>query len=135
MAHYKKGADAERELIHLLFDKGFSVVRVAGSGKTALPAPDLLALHKSRILAFECKAWASDSIHLPVSQMQELLSWCERAGAEVFIAWKYPRRGWFFLKPEHFSKAEKNYSISLRHAVAKAIDLEVLTGRMAVLPH
>ena len=30
MAHYKKGADAERELIHLLFDKGFSVVRVAG---------------------------------------------------------------------------------------------------------
>ena len=133
MTRYAKGADAERELIHLLFDKGFSVVRVAGSGKTALPAPDLIALHKGRILAFECKAWASGSIHIPVSQMQELLSWCDRAGAEIFLAWKYPHKGWFFLKPGDFSQTDKNNSITLRHAQARAIHLDVLTGHMARL--
>ncbi len=133
MTRYAKGAEAERELIHTLYDKGFSVVRVAGSGKSSLPAPDLLALYQGRVLAFECKAWGNSSISIPVPKMQELLDWCQRAGAEPVIAWKYPRQGWFFLKPTDLSASDKHYSITLRHARAKAMHLDVLLGKMARL--
>ncbi len=133
MTRYAKGADAERELIHDLFQRGFSVVRVAGSGKSSLPAPDLLALYQGRVWAFECKAWGASSISIPVPKMQELLGWCTRAGAEPVIAWKYPRQGWFFLKPEHLSKSAKHYSITLRQAQAKTSPIEVLLGQMAKL--
>jgi len=133
MTRYSKGANAERELIHALFDRGFSVVRVAGSGKTALPAPDIIALSRDKKLAFECKAWSSGSVAIPLQQMHELISWCDRAGVEPFVGWKFPHEGWFFLKPEHFSKTEKAYNCTKHDALKKKLDLNVITGRQATL--
>lgn len=133
MTRYAKGANAERELIHELFNRGFSVVRVAGSGKTALPAPDIIALSREKKLAFECKAWRSSSVSIPLGQMNELVSWCDRAGVEPFVAWKFPREGWFFLKPEHFSKTEKAYNCTKNFALKHKLDLNVITGRQATL--
>lgn len=37
----KKGIAAERELLHLLWDKGFACCRVAGSGSIPEPNCDL----------------------------------------------------------------------------------------------
>ncbi len=133
MTRYAKGANAERELIHELFDRGFSVVRVAGSGKTALPAPDIIALSRNKKLAFECKAWGSNSVSIPLQQMRELVSWCERAGVEAFVAWKFPREGWFFLKPEHFTKTAHAYNCTKHNALKQKLDLNVITGRQATL--
>lgn len=133
MTRYSKGANAERELIHELYNRGFSVVRVAGSGKTALPAPDIIALSREKKLAFECKAWSSGSVSIPLDQMRELISWCERGGAEPFIAWKFPREGWFFLKPEHFDKTGCAFNCTKRTALRHKIDLNVIAGRQATL--
>ncbi|HLD58781.1 MAG TPA: Holliday junction resolvase Hjc [archaeon] len=133
MTRYAKGANAERELVHLLFDKGFSVIRTAGSGKTSLPAPDIIAMKPSKHLAFECKAWASNNLSIPVASMEEFLSWCTRAGVEAIIAWKYPRKGWFFLKPEMLHNTGKYYAISKKDAERHNQYLEVVTGIQAQL--
>ncbi|MBN1940684.1 MAG: hypothetical protein JW772_00720 [Candidatus Diapherotrites archaeon] len=133
MSRYRKGANAERELIHLLFDKGFSVVRTAGSGKTALPAPDLIALKVGKHLAFECKAWASGNLSIPIASFEEFISWCTRAGVEAYLAWKYPRAGWYFLKPGAFHKTAKFYAISKKEAEHNNQYLEVVTGQQTQL--
>ena len=128
MTRYTKGANAERELVHLLFDKGFSVIRTAGSGKTSLPAPDIIALRPGRFLAFECKAWNSNNLSIPIASMEEFLGWCSRAGVQAIIAWKYPRQGWFFMKPEVLHKTGKFYAVSHKEAEKHNLYLEVITG-------
>lgn len=131
MARYKKGANAERELIHILYNSGFSVVRTAGSGKTSLPAPDLIALSKEKKLAFECKAWGGQYLNIAIRQIAELRDWSERAGAEFYIAWKVPRKGWLFLSPNALEKKPKNHTISLKKALKKGLDLNVILGKQS----
>ncbi|MCX6803334.1 MAG: Holliday junction resolvase Hjc [Candidatus Diapherotrites archaeon] len=116
MAHYNKGANAERELIKVLFDKGFAVLRVAGSGVSPLPSPDVVALKNSRILAFECKAWKGNYLAIPVVTFNDEVNWARVAGAEFFVGWKVPHEGWFFLRAEHFRNAGKNFMVSLEEA-------------------
>lgn len=133
MAHYRKGADAERELIHMLFKRGFSVVRVAGSGATSLPSPDILALTPQKQIAFECKAWAKQYLNIETAQMQQLITWASNAGTDIFVAWKYPHKGWLFLPPNLFKKTSKGYSISLKKALKYALDFNVVTGKQKQL--
>ncbi|MCH7902167.1 hypothetical protein IIC68_00265 [archaeon] len=104
MGHYNKGANAERELIRLFWGKGFAVARTAGSGKNPLPMPDLIILGKGRQIVLEAKAWRSNYLSIREEQMDELFKWQEMGGAEIFVAWKYPNKGWFFIEPKHFNK-------------------------------
>lgn len=124
MPHYNKGANAERELIKILFNKGFAVLRVAGSGVSPLPSPDVVALKKGRILAFECKAWQGDYLAIPVTTMKEEVNWARIAGAEFFVAWKIPRAGWLFVKFENFHNAGKNFMITLQEAKKTSRSIE-----------
>ncbi len=132
MAHYNKGANAERELLQLFWAKGFAVARTAGSGKNALPMPDLIVMGKGRSIVIEAKAWRNNNLTILDYQMQELLKWQELAGAEVYVAWRYPNKGWVFLKPEHFHK-NKHYAISFRQAQNVGSTLEVLLGEQIQL--
>ena len=133
MARYAKGANAERELIHKLYRSGFSIARVAGSGSSSLPCPDLIALTSNKRLAFECKAHDSNYLNIPVQQMEELISWAGNAGTEFFIAWKLPRKGWHFLGPKLFKKNKANYSISKEQAIKEAVSFNVMIGRQSTL--
>jgi Holliday junction resolvase len=90
---YLKGAEAERELAKMLKERSFSVLRAAGSG-SSISTPDLVAIKRGRILAFECKAWKTVP-KLKKKEYKDFLEWCERAGAMGFLAWK--NRGWLFL--------------------------------------
>ncbi|MEK6957401.1 MAG: Holliday junction resolvase Hjc [archaeon] len=132
MAHYNKGASAERELIKLLWNLGFVAARVAGSGKNALPMPDLIALGKGKSFIFECKAWRGNYLNISAEQMAELQKWGEVSGAQAFIGWKYPNKGWFFVKPEHFRKS-KHYNISIATTMKVGIPLEVVVGEQRQL--
>ncbi len=132
MTRYNKGANAERELIRMFWSKGFAVARTAGSGKNALPMPDLIVMGKGRSIVIEAKAWRSPHLSISPEQMQELFKWKELAGAEIFVAWKYPNKGWFFVKPSDFNKA-KRYSLSFNDAQKKGVPFEVLIGEQSVL--
>ena len=52
----KKGSRTERELFYLFYESSWMPIRVAGSGSTPIPAPDLLVGNGKRVLAIECKA-------------------------------------------------------------------------------
>lgn len=93
MKKYLKGAGAERELARMLKARAFSVVRSAGSG-SSISTPDLIAIKRGRVLAFECKAWKTTP-RLKKREYEEFLEWCEQAGAIGFLAWK--NRKWLFL--------------------------------------
>jgi len=117
MAHYNKGANAERELIHILHDKGFAVLRVAGSGVSPLPSPDVVALKNGRIIAIECKAWKGKYLAIPTETFNDEVNWAKIAGAEFFVGWKVPHKGWFFVQSSDFNNAGKNFMISLETAL------------------
>lgn len=126
MVYHAKGANAERELMHLLFDLGFSVVRIAGSGVSPLPAPDIVALRKGRVIAVECKARKAKNLAVSTEQMQQLLGWCDRAGAEAIVGWKVPHKGWFFLEPRQLHGTGKFFLISLKDAMQCGKTIEQL---------
>lgn len=128
MVYHAKGANAERELMHLFFERGFSVVRIAGSGTSPLPAPDIIALKRGRIVAVECKARKAMNLAVSVGQIGELLDWAGRAGAEAFVGWKIPRKGWFFLKPEQMCNTGKFFTINQMDAMGNAKSLESVIG-------
>ena len=96
MMSYRKGARAERELQSKLWDEGFSVVRVAGSGRSRLPSPDLVAVKSGRAYAIECKATSKDSRSIPKSELNLLKDFCDRGGCIPIIAVKFTNRGWRF---------------------------------------
>ena len=50
-----KGTAAENELIHRFWENEWVCVRVAGSGSTKYPAPDLLASNGHRKIVMEVK--------------------------------------------------------------------------------
>ena len=90
---YVKGAQAERELCNKLKELGFAIIRAAGSGGS-LSTPDLVAIKKGRVLAFECKAWKTTP-RLKKQEYEDFKGWCQMAGAMGFMAWK--NREWKFL--------------------------------------
>ena len=126
MARYAKGANAEREMARILWDYGFAMVRAAGSGKSTLPSPDMVAVKNGRIIAFECKAWKGKYLNIEHEQMDELVQWCKMANAEFFIAWKVPHKGWFLINKKDMKKTEKSYAISVETAEKKGKKLESL---------
>jgi Holliday junction resolvase len=103
---YVKGAQAERELSKKLKELGFSVIRAAGSGGT-ISTPDLVAIKKGRILAFECKAWKTTP-RLKKDEYEDFKDWCEKADALGFLAWK--NKGWTFLGVKDIPKTNINES-------------------------
>lgn len=107
---YRKGARIERELARILKERGFSVVRSAGSGSN-ISTPDLVAIKNSKVYAFECKAWRRVP-RLKDEEYKEFLQWCENAGAYGFLAWK--DRKWLFLEMKDINKKDiKSNGLSL----------------------
>lgn len=110
---YGKGSRAERELIQMLEEKGYSVVRAAGSGKYT---PDLLAFRHGRAFAFECKAWNSARLGIDKLQFNSLRAWQENTGMTTYVAWKVPQEGWYFIFTEHFEEQGASFTLQLKKA-------------------
>ncbi|HUC39127.1 MAG TPA: Holliday junction resolvase Hjc [Candidatus Acidoferrum sp.] len=115
MTRYSKGARCERELLTILHDRGYSVVRSAGSGVNSI-SPDLVAVRKGRGLAFECKAWESTSISIDPDKYRSLVEWEQNSEMQTFIAWRMNGQGWFFVGLGELFRAEKNYTITMKDA-------------------
>ncbi len=123
---YRKGARAERELAELLWSMGAAVVRSAGSGN--MYAPDVVAIFRGRVYAFECKAWKKERLSIPIHQMEKMRAWMVRSGARLYVAWKVPYHGWLFIPPSALRENGAHYSIDLSDARRLSVPLEVLLG-------
>lgn len=116
-----KGTRGERELFHLFWKNEFAVVRSAGSGSTTLPSPDLLASNGKRYLAIECKVLNQTNKFFSEEEIEQLLEFSKKFGAEPWIAIKFSYKGWYFLQPKEINKTKNGHSITLNLAKEKGV--------------
>ena len=109
----KRGIAAERELLHLLWHKGYAVARIAGSGSIPKPSCDLVAGNKKEKLAIEVKTTRSNKKYINEKQLKEFISFAEKFGLKPVIAIKFFRKGWFMVEPKKLKKVGKEYLIRI----------------------
>lgn len=119
-----KGTNAERELIHMFWDKGLACLRAAGSGSMKYPCPDLIVGNNARKLAIEVKRPGNKYQHLDKKEIEDLEEFSRLFGAEAWVAVKF--KDWFFLTLEDLNKTENNYSITKETAERKGLSFKQL---------
>ena len=115
MNRYTKGARGERELIGILKENRYSVMRSAGSGVNSI-SPDVIAFRDGKGFAFECKAWNTGSVSIKKEKIDLLRFWEANTGMTTLIAWRIPGGNWLFIKPSEMKAALTNYRISMKEA-------------------
>jgi len=98
--------------------------RIAGSGSSRYPSPDLIASNNLRRLAIECKTSRKNIIYIPKNEIGALRQFSEMFGAEPWVAVKYDRSEWLFLTTEDLDETENNYAISPALAKMKGLLFE-----------
>ena len=126
MSHKSRGISAERELIHLFWDAGYAAVRVAGSGSTKYPSPDVLASNQHRTFAIEAKLTTEQKKYFPHKEIQELKTFATYFNAEPWIAIKFYREPWLFLNPEDLEQSEKHYGVNKEQVKRRGLLFEEL---------
>ena len=121
-----KGINAERELVHMFWGNNWSSIRVAGSGSSRFPSPDLLASNAERTLAIEVKVTKGTYKHFLAKEIDELKTFSQIFGAEPWIAIKFKRSEWIFLNVHDLQSTGENYSISVGNAKEKGIGFNEL---------
>lgn len=123
-----KGSNAERELLHMFWSKGWACIRSAGSGSMKYPGPDLLVGSKgrNRRLAIECKSTGDKKLYLSNYDIEQLKEFSDVFDARPWFAVKFAKKGWLFLGIEELEKTEKGYAIDLDRAVLRGISFEEL---------
>ena len=124
MSRKGKGSNAERELVHLLWAKGIAAIRVAGSGSSKYPSPDILAGDISRKFAIECKSIAADSKYFPKQEIEDLKIFAEKFGAEPWIGMRFARNEWLLLSLEDLRETASSFVITKDMAKIKGLLLE-----------
>ena len=121
-----KGSDAERELLHMFWSKGWACLRSAGSGSMKYPGPDLIAGNKIRRLAVECKSTKHKKKYLDMHDVEQLRDFCEIFGAEPWFAVRFAKTNWLFLSLEDIEKTENGYVIDLKVAERRGLLIDEL---------
>ena len=119
-----KGSNAERELLYLLYDKGFAVSRVAGSGSSVLPTPDIIAIKNRRTIAIECKTKIGPYLNIKESQINELKTWEKLSGYKAYLAWRLGRDKWYFIHISKLKKTKKAHSIKREYIKESGLSFE-----------
>ncbi len=128
MSRKSKGINAERSLIHRFWQNEWCAIRVAGSGSSRYPSPDILAGNNLRKLAIECKASKSRSKYLTKLEIHDLRKFSLLFGAESWVAIRFDKLDWFFLTLEDLKETKESYLITYEIAINKGINFEELIG-------
>jgi len=123
-----KGTNGERELVRFFNEFGsWSAIRVAGSGSSKYPAPDVLAGNAQRRLAIECKVTKDKKKYFQNSEIEQLKTFSQRFGAESWIGVKFPQEQWYFLILEDLEDTGSCWAVSLELAKRRGLTKEELT--------
>lgn len=125
---YQKGAGFERDLVNLFWKRGWTAIRVAGSGSVPLPVPDVLAISPGRVIALEAKTTGKDRLSLKKNVLG-LKRFMDKSGCEGYIAVKFDRITPRFYSIESF-KERGNYAITKKTG---CLDFETLLGSQSTL--
>ncbi len=117
MSQKTKGSNVERELVHAFWEKQWTACRVAGSGSMHYPSPDIIAGIRERKVIIECKSSVKEQVYLEKKEVGELQEFADRFGGEPWIAVRFSRTEWFFLRPDELSDSEKSLHTTKTRAV------------------
>jgi len=107
-----KGSNAERELVHMFWSTGiWAAHRIAGSGSSKYPSPDLIASNNIRRLAIEVKC-SKASVYIPKDEIEALKEFSSMFGAEPWVAVKFDRTEWHFVSLDDMHETGNNFAVS-----------------------
>lgn len=117
------GTNAERELIHLFWKNEIPAIRVAGSGSMKYPSPDIIAGTSLRKIVIECKKVKGNKLYIPKNEINLLITFSKKFGAEPFIGVKFGKE-WFFIIIEDLRETLASYSINTEEVRIKGLLFE-----------
>ncbi len=123
-----KGTRGERELVAFFNDQGWVCIRVAGSGSSRYPAPDILAGNAIRRLAIECKVTKDEKKYFPQDEIDQLRTFAQKFGAEAWVAVHFPAQPWYFFMLEDLKVTGVSFCVTLEMARFKGLTKEQLLG-------
>ena len=123
-----KGTKGERDLVKFFNDHGWSCVRIAGSGSSQYPSPDILAGNAVRRVAIECKVTKESKKYFPPEELEQLRIFSQRFGAESWIGVKFPEEPWYFVMLEDLERTGSLWAISVELAKRRGLKGEELLG-------
>lgn len=124
MSRKSKGINAERDLVHSFWSNGVPAIRVAGSGSSKYPCPDLLVGNSNQKFAIESKITKETKKYFTKKEIEELKNFSNMYGASPIIAIKFNKSEWFFLKINELDETEKNLVIDIKNAKLKGLLFE-----------
>jgi len=124
-----KGSKGERDLVEFFNENEWSCIRIAGSGSSQYPAPDILAGNAIRRVAIECKVTKDHKKYFQNDEIQQLKTFSQKFGAESWVAVKFGSNEWYFLMLEDLIDAGKSWSVSLEVAKRRGLTREELIGK------
>lgn len=126
MSRKSKGINAERELIHAFWASRWAALRVAGSGSSKYPSPDVLAGNGSRRIAIECKSSKGMVKYLTSKEVSELQEFAKIFGAEPWIGMRFDDMKWYFLSLDDLKNSGSSFSASVELVKRKGLRFEEL---------
>ena len=125
-----KGDRRERELVNLLDERGFAVMRAPASGAaTDRELPDVLAGDGEVFYAIEAKSSSGRPIYLTGEEVEALVYFSRNFGAKPRIAARFDREDGYFFHPADLHVTDGgNYRVKKETALAEGEDLAELTG-------
>jgi Holliday junction resolvase len=121
-----KGSKGERELVKLFNESGWSCVRIAGSGSSRYPSPDILAGNAIRRVAIECKVTKDKKKYFSNSEIKQLEEFSQKFGAESWVGVQFASEPWYFLMLEDLQDSGGSWSITLEIAKRRGLTSEEL---------
>ena len=126
MSLKSKGINAERELIHMFWHNNWAAVRIAGSGSSQYPSADIIASNAKRRLVIESKLTKDPKKYFSKEEIEQLKIFSEKFGAEPWIAIKFKRDSWYFLRLADLDQTGENFVISNQLAKDKGLSFNNL---------
>ncbi len=123
-----KGTNAERDLVHKFHALGWSCIRVAGSGSTRYPAPDVLAGNGHRRIAIEAKVCSGTRKYFSAEDIEQLMVFAVNFGCEFWLAVKFSRSEWAFFHPEDLKSTKTAFVASVELKDRIGMTLNELVG-------
>ena len=121
-----KGSKGERELVKFFNENDWSCVRVAGSGSSKYPSPDILAANAIRRLAIECKVTKDKKKYFQNHEIEQLRVFSQKFGAESWVGVKFPNDPWYFLMLEDLEDTGACWAVSRDLAKRRGLSINEL---------
>ena len=126
MSLKSKGINAERELVHKFWSVNWACLRIAGSGSSRYPSPDILVGNKLRRLAIECKVTKEQKKYFEKNSVEALRKFADVFGAEPWVAIKFKGSDWLFVSTNDLDENGRTFVIDKESAQRKGLLFEEL---------